>query len=169
MATLVALMAAPVLNRDTPWFDYETWAQETSASKSTSFTWNHSYGALNWPRDGRELLRVRARPAGLLEGREPRRLRRHGVATIGVAPASVDGVRRVDRPPRSYERWTQKIKVSIRNLRTDQFITAGDARELEIPKLAAHPDARRSLRGSRARCGAATPTRRRVYTPKPEA
>ena len=30
----------PLLNRDTPWFDYETWALETSSSKSTSFTWD---------------------------------------------------------------------------------------------------------------------------------
>ena len=48
----------------TPWWDYETWALETSASKSTAYTWNHTYGPLNWPRDGRELLRVKAqRPA----------------------------------------------------------------------------------------------------------
>ena len=37
--------------------------------------------------------------------------------------------------PRLLERWTQPIKVSIRNLRTDQFITAGYARELDIPRL----------------------------------
>ena len=35
VATLVALLAAPLLNRDAPWFDYETWAAETSTSKST--------------------------------------------------------------------------------------------------------------------------------------
>ena len=37
-------VAAPLLNRDTPWFDYETWAAETSSSKSTSFTGTHNYG-----------------------------------------------------------------------------------------------------------------------------
>ena len=31
--------------------------------KSTSFSWDHDYGPLNWPRDGRELLRVRAESA----------------------------------------------------------------------------------------------------------
>ena len=59
--TLLALVAAPLLNKDDPWFDYESWALETSSSKSTTFTWNHSYDGLNWPRDGRELLRVTAR------------------------------------------------------------------------------------------------------------
>ena len=29
-AVIVALGAAPVLNRDSPWFDYETWAAESA-------------------------------------------------------------------------------------------------------------------------------------------
>ena len=70
-ATLVAFVVAPALNRDQPWFDYETWASETSSSKSTSFTWEHDYNGLHWPRDGRELLRVERLQARVLEGREP--------------------------------------------------------------------------------------------------
>src|SRR4051794_2454501 len=46
----LGLLAAPALNRSEPWWDYEHWALETSASKSDVFTWNHSYGPLNWPR-----------------------------------------------------------------------------------------------------------------------
>src|SRR5688500_13498976 len=62
--TILGLAAAPALDTDQPWFDYETWALSNAASKSTSFSWDHSYGPLDWPRDGRELLRVRAkRPA----------------------------------------------------------------------------------------------------------
>ena len=131
VATLAALIAAPVLNRDTPWFDYETWALETSASKSTSFTWDHSYGALNWPRDGRELLRVRARQPAYwkaenlddFDGHVWRRSR------IGFA------VNELPDNPRILSNGTQNIKVSIRNLRSDQFITAGYASELQIPRL----------------------------------
>ena len=85
--TVVAFVAAPMLNRDQPWFDYETWAAETSTSKSTTFTWSHSYDGLNWPRDGRELLRVRAQRPAVLEGREPRHLRRR---EVGAQPAGLD-------------------------------------------------------------------------------
>ena len=132
LATLVALVAAPVLNRDAPWFDYETWALETSSSKATSFTWDHSYGALTWPRDGRELLRVRARlpaywKAENLDDFDGQAWRRSRVR-FAVDEYPIDN-------PRLLERWTQQIKVSIRNLRTDQFITAGYARELDIPRL----------------------------------
>ena len=62
--------------------------------------------------------------------------------------------------------WTQRIKVSIRNLRTDQFITAGYASELEIPRLRTvqTPDGLyvppRTLRRGDAYTA-------RVYTPRP--
>ena len=58
---VLGLVAAPALDKDAPWWDYETWALSTASAKSTSFSWDHSYGALDWPRDGRELLRVKAR------------------------------------------------------------------------------------------------------------
>ena len=153
-----------MLNRDTPWFDYETWAAETSTSKSTTFTWEHSYDGLNWPRDGRELLRVRAR--------QPAYWKAENLDIFdGAALAALGGqLRRARVPednPRLVERWTQQIKVSIRNLRTDQFITAGYALDVDIPRLHDGPDARRPRRSRRARCAAATPTPPTVYTPRP--
>ena len=46
-----------------------------------AFSWDHEYCPLDWPRDGRELLRVRASPARVLEGPEPRHLRRRALAS----------------------------------------------------------------------------------------
>lgn len=162
VATVVALLAAPVLNRDAPWFDYETWALETSSSKSTAFTWDHSYGGLNWPRDGRELLRVRARlpaywKAENLDDFDGSAWRRSRVTLA---------VEEFPRNRRLVRRWSQRIKVSIRNLRTEQFITAGYASELAIPRLSIlqTPDGiylpSRTLRRGDAYTAL-------VYTPKP--
>jgi transglutaminase-like putative cysteine protease len=162
VATLVALIAAPVLNRTEPWFDYESWALETSSSKSTSFTWNHSYGPLDWPRDGRELLRVRAqRPAYWkaenLDDFDGQAWRR---SPVSFAVPEVPDDAELEK------RWTQTIKVSIRNLRTDQFITAGYASDVDIPKLNDVPTldglftAPRTLRRGDAYTA-------RVYTPRP--
>jgi transglutaminase-like putative cysteine protease len=133
VATLVALVAAPILNRDTPWFDYETWAAETSSSKSTSFTWDvQTYGGLNWPRDGRELVRVKAkRPAywkttnlDTFDGH----IWRRSQSPVSVAELPTDN-------PQALKDWTQTIKVSFRNLRSDQFVTAGYATAVDIPRL----------------------------------
>ena len=131
----MALVAAPVLNRDTPWFDYETWAAETSSSKSTTFSWEHSYTGLNWPRDGRELLRISARQpaywkAENLDVFDGDRWLRSQVNY---------GVPELPQNNRTVRRWTQKIKVSFRNLRSDQFITAGYTFDVAIPRLTTVP------------------------------
>ncbi|HET6547463.1 MAG TPA: transglutaminaseTgpA domain-containing protein [Solirubrobacter sp.] len=163
LATFVALVAAPALNRDQPWFDYETWALETSSSKSTSFTWDHTYGTLNWPRDGRELLRVRARQPAYWKAENldvfdgERWLRSHPGFAVPELPVGHDEL---------IQRWSQTIRVSIRNLRTDQFITAGYASNVSIPRLSHVPTLDGLYLPSRTLRRGDTYTAR-VYTPRP--
>ena len=113
-----ALIAAPALNRDPPWFDYETWARRTPSSKSTSFTWDHSYGAAELAaRRPRAAARASAKRPAYWKAENLDELRRRAA---GCAPQLADldgGVRPTGRPAR-VERWTQEIKVSMRNLRT---------------------------------------------------
>jgi transglutaminase-like putative cysteine protease len=164
VATLVALLAAPLLNRDAPWFDYETWAAVTSTSKSTSFTWDvQNYGGLNWPRDGRELIRVKAKTPAYwktanLDEFNGRTWQRSQVP-FGVPELPPDNRLAI-------KNWTQKIKISIRNLRSDQFVTAGYASDIEIPRLDTIPTSDGLYIPSRTlrRGDAYTAT---VYTPKP--
>jgi len=124
--TILGMAAAPALDTDKPWFDYETWALSNAASKTTAFTWEHSYGPLDWPRDGRELLRVKAPRAAYwkamnLDEFDGRRwVRSRG--GDNVENCALDGYSRQQR-----ERWLQEITVSVRNLRSETFITAGVA------------------------------------------
>ena len=94
-------------------------------ARSTTFSWNHTYGPLHWPRDGRELLRVQRQAPGVLEGREPRRLRRPPLgrtATTATRPTSpAAGLRR----PRSAGRRTSASR--SRNLRTPSSSPRGYA------------------------------------------
>ena len=82
--------------------------------------------------------------------------------------SGVDDAGRPRRRARGHALDTQQIKVSIRNLRTDQFITAGYAIDVDIPRLNDLPTldglyiAPRTLR----RGDAYTAT---VYTPAPDA
>jgi hypothetical protein len=59
-AAIAALLAAPLLDGREPWWDYERWALDSASARAVSFTWDHDYSPLDWPRDGRELLRIRA-------------------------------------------------------------------------------------------------------------
>ncbi len=125
--TILGLAAAPALDTDQPWFDYETWALSNASSKSTSFTWDHSYGPLDWPRDGRELLRVKAkRPAYWkatnLDDFDGARWVRDRSSTNQDGCSGVSAYLNEDN-----ERYLQRIRISVRNLRTQTFVTAGVA------------------------------------------
>jgi len=131
--TILGLAAAPALDTDQPWFDYETWALSNASSKSTEFSWDHTYGPLDWPRDGRELLRVKARhpaywKATNLDTFDGQRWARDR------SSANLDGCD-VTAYLGEGERWLQDIQVSVRNLRTQTFITAGVACAVDSPRL----------------------------------
>jgi transglutaminase-like putative cysteine protease len=123
-AALAALLAAPALDGREPWWDYERWALDTAETRSVTFAWDHDYSPLDWPRDGRELLRVRARipfywkanDLGLFDGLHWR----HDPRQSGARPDA-----QVPAGTASRDRWSQEIRVTLRNLRTETFIAAG--------------------------------------------
>ena len=127
---VLALMLAPALDGDEPWWDYETWALGAASARSTAFSWDHSYGPLDWPRDGRELLRVKSpRPAywkaanlDVFDGIGWRQ-----AGSPEQDPQSTDG--------RALREGTMTIEVSIRNLASRSFVTAGFASEVDAPTI----------------------------------
>jgi protein-glutamine gamma-glutamyltransferase len=59
----VGILAMPLsarLDADRPWWDYRAW-DWFGAGESVTFDWSHSYGPLDWPRDGTTMLNVRAK------------------------------------------------------------------------------------------------------------
>ena len=158
---VLGLMLAPALDRDAPWWDYESWALGAASARSTSFTWDHEYGPLDWPRDGRELLRVQAekRPAywkaANLAGFDGQRW------TQADGSPDDPGVPESDA---AIDDGVQDIRVTIRNLSSRDFITAGYADFVESETI------RETSRGD-GTWVASRPLRRgdayraRVYTP----
>jgi hypothetical protein len=118
LAAIVGALVAPHLDAPRPWFDYESFAEKLEPTKAEVFSWNHSYGPLHWPRDGREILRVKAK---------------HSAYWKATNLAAFDGVRwyegRASRDQLSdadiNRRWLQTISVIDRGLRSEQFIGAG--------------------------------------------
>jgi protein-glutamine gamma-glutamyltransferase len=163
---VAALIVAPALDTDSPWWDYETWALSTAASHSTSFSWNHSYGPLDWPRDGREMLRVKARsPAywkaeslDLFDGARWRESRAATSAESEELPSD----------PAVLARWSQTIKVSVRNLRTPTFVTAGIVLGAPVmPHQAAIPAGPPGIWSAGHTLRRGDTYTARVYTPRP--
>ena len=151
-----------------PWLDYESWARrDRRARRPSTFSWDHDYGPLDWPRDGRELLRVKARPARVLEGARPRPLRRRAAGARTRASAASARAAQLPASPTSVARWTPATSRStLRNLRSDTFVTAGITTSVDGEDRL--PDRRRRLQRAATGSAAATPTRAEVYTPQPD-
>jgi protein-glutamine gamma-glutamyltransferase len=122
VALLVGLALAPRVDADRPLIDYEQIARDVSHTGGMRFNWSQTYGPLNWPRTGRELLRIKARRASywkatnLTEFDGVRWQQDDTGATPRVDPSEVPGV---------HTDWTQRIRVTLRGLRTKQVIAAG--------------------------------------------
>jgi hypothetical protein len=136
VAALAGLAIAPRLDGSHSWLDYNSIAESFARNDTVAFNWNHTYGPLDWPRDGTVMLRIKApKPAywkaenlDIFDG-----LR----WVANRASASVDP--RAELPPGSALRrdWTEKIRVTVRSLRSDLVVGAGTT--LAVDKLGRRP------------------------------
>jgi transglutaminase-like putative cysteine protease len=126
VAAVLALLAAPLLDGREPWWDYERWAVDTAASRAVGFSWDHSYSPLDWPRDGREMIRVKADESAYWKARD---LDIFDGTVWRQDPRPRSQAVSADLPENIVSRrtWTQEMDVTIRNLESDTFITAGIA------------------------------------------
>jgi len=161
-AALVGLVVAPRLDGARALLDYERIAQSLSP-RTTQYNWNHSYGPLDWPRDGREVLRVRS----------PRRAYWKAV-NLSMFDGSgwVQGLRPASAPidtPIADSDWVGRIRVTVRALRSTQFVAAGTTLRVDDSLRAAVRNAPGVLET------AGRPLRRghtysaQVYVPRPTA
>jgi transglutaminase-like putative cysteine protease len=145
LTVTLALILAPALDGIEPWWDYETWALSAASSRSTAFDWDHDYGPLDWPRDGRELLRVKSKQRtywkadqlDVFDGDRWQQSEDSGIANQD-ASALLAGVEQAD-----FDRWSEEISVSVRNLRSETFVTAGTVVDSpNMPRRGAIPTSR---------------------------
>lgn len=123
-AVAVGAALAPRLDGSRPWIPYETIAESLGSRAGVGYEWDHRYGPLDWPRDGRELFRVRT-PRRLywktttldtFDGLRWMRARERFGATLA------------DELPAGYRRrrdWNPRVRVTVRSLRSSFLVAAG--------------------------------------------
>ena len=124
-AALGAVAIAPRLDAADPWFDYEAFAEDLSEGGMSSFSWEHGYGPLDWPRDGREVLRIRSEDSAYWKATTLAEFDGTRWAEAADAGSEVDPVVIGQRP-----RWISDVRVTVRDMRTRQFIGAGTTLEI---------------------------------------
>jgi transglutaminase-like putative cysteine protease len=120
LATVAGALVGPRLDAGRPWIDYEQLGRHLHVPVGATFSWDHRYGPLNWPRRGREVLRVSARDseywkAETLDAFDGTRW----LASGRVIPSLPD----VEGPLKPA--WRHRIHVVDRGLGGEQLIGAG--------------------------------------------
>jgi hypothetical protein len=123
-AAILALILAPALERHKPWLDYQALAGRLAGVKTESFDWSQGYGPINWPRDGRTVLEVRAAHRDYWKAEDLDLFAARGWAQASL-PGTEDPSGTISA--RTRKRWTQSIQVTVRSMVTTQVVAAGSA------------------------------------------
>ena len=127
LAVAGAVPLAAAADGDDPWFDYRAWAEEFGPGEPVGFDWDHSYGPINWPRDGSEVLRVDARRPSYWKVEDL------GEFDGAVWRTSELSLRRDDAEDdlapdyRQRPQWTEQLRVTVRRLEGSEVVRAGTA------------------------------------------
>jgi transglutaminase-like putative cysteine protease len=125
-AALLALTLAPAFDRERPWLDLEQISEDVANTGTVAYSWDHDYRPLDWPREGRELLRIKAQSAAYWKTQALDEFDGRGWRNSGTLPSfENDGEADLGHPE-----WFQVIRVSVKGLRSEQFVTAGQALDI---------------------------------------
>jgi transglutaminase-like putative cysteine protease len=137
---VLSLPPAAALDGEDPWWDYRAWNWFGGGTPIT-FSWDHEYGPLDWPRDGTTLLNIRSdRPhywkAETLDGFDGFRWVRTPQADLPDQFAELPAYFGFNQGPtwdlREYnERWDEEIEVTVRSLTSELIVGAGTTYEVD--------------------------------------
>ncbi|MBV9816785.1 MAG: transglutaminase domain-containing protein [Solirubrobacterales bacterium] len=122
-AGIAGALLAPQLDSHHPWVDYRAWTGTPVAHQIEQFHWNQTYGPLRWPRQGRQVLTVRARAGDYWKAEDLTEF--DGREWIAAPDGTSTPLPAPD--PALQRRFTQKVDVTITGMRTFDVIGAGDS------------------------------------------
>jgi protein-glutamine gamma-glutamyltransferase len=127
IAGAIAIPAAARIDGSEPWIDYSNWTW--SNEQGVGYRWNHSYGPLDWPRDGTTMFAVESDEphywkAIVLDRFDGHRWERSESGDAGsiALPRTVNQAPDLDvgKPE-----WVERVEVTVGSLRSDFVIAPG--------------------------------------------
>ena len=136
LAGVVAVPAAAALDRERPWWDYQSW-DWFGRARATTYDWNHSYGPLDWPQEGRTLLEIQSPRAlywrtTVLDRFDGFSWQRAQTGDLLASPevAARSALPRGDLADQN-PRWLASAQIDVRQVRSDVVIGAGVTRDVD--------------------------------------
>jgi transglutaminase-like putative cysteine protease len=121
VAGVAGAILAPRLDPHRPWVNYRAWAGSTARPHLDAFAWNQTYGPLHWPRSGHVVLTIQAQHGDYWKAEDLDYFNgfawQAGGDEIASALPSPD--------PGALQRWTQRLQVTIKGMKTNDVIAAG--------------------------------------------
>jgi transglutaminase-like putative cysteine protease len=135
LGAVAGLALGPGLDVSRPWVDWDKVVNDLSRSDTEQFAWDQTYGPMDWPRDGRVVLRVKAKQsaywkAANLDGFDGTRWVRAGLRPDQGSSLSSAGADVALNP-----KWEENIRISLAGIRTDQVVGAGSTLSLHRLRL----------------------------------
>jgi transglutaminase-like putative cysteine protease len=171
---VLSLPPAAALDGEEPWWDYRAWNWFGGGTPIT-FSWDHEYGPLDWPRDGTTLLNIRSdRPhywkAETLDGFDGFRwVRTENIEIFdqfAELPDNFGFKQGDDWDPHEYnERWDEEIEVTVRSLTSELIVGAGTTYEVDGARVSYTADGTTRLLGDALEEGDSYTVR--AYAPDP--
>ena len=140
LALVGALPVSAAADRGEPWFDYRAFAESLGPDDPVRFSWTQSYGPIDWPRDGNEVMRVISGEPLYWKARNLDVF--NGIAwQVGQQAPSTSGY---DEPWEadlvddwtSRPAWTEELQFQIRRVRTTDVYGAGTTIGIRDPSRA---------------------------------
>jgi transglutaminase-like putative cysteine protease len=131
LAVAGALPLASAADGERPWFDYQSFAERLGPDEPLRFDWGHSYGPMNWPREGVEVLRVATTRPAYWKMRELDEF--DGREWIGgdVRLGGTDPQLDLARNWQVQAGWRETLRVTLRRLQTRDVLGAGTSLAVE--------------------------------------
>ncbi len=124
LAGAAAMIAAPALDRHSPWLNYQALAGNLAPAHPETFDWSQRYGPLHWPRNGHAVFEVQAPRPDYWKTEN---------LDVFNGRAWVDESEQVPTPdyaidaPGALKEWSEQLHVTLRGMRTTEVIAAGTA------------------------------------------
>src|SRR5215207_5338031 len=139
LAVAGALPLASAANGEEPWFDYKSFAEGFGPDEPLAFDWGHSYGPLNWPREGAEVLRVAATRPSYWKMRNLDDFDGEYWVDGGPRLGGVEPELELARDWRVQTGWRETLRVTLRRMRTRDVLGAGTTLAVEDTARAVGP------------------------------